>query len=249
MKKLLLFLSVLFVVSCSSGAEDITETGGGGPVDPPPKIIEKYNIILRKIYRPKFDSSLTGFFGNNVTNKSSLHKSVDTVLIDFSKQAYFSKPSGGAGAYEYVNYIKVVNFSSDPNSGQKIAIDRNFNVEDCIENPNSYKNCEPNGIYYKKGNDIVAYNSSNISEDQLNNLTRLNFQPYNKTKFFKKISSTSHNLLSFTIFKQPFDINFPNGLKVGDETTYSTVIRHTSSSSRILEKLPYVAIKVEAVYK
>ena len=118
--------------------------------------------------------------------------------------------------------------------------------------PNSfYKNCEPNGVYYRMGNDRVGFNKSNISEEQLNNLLYLSRNPGSdiEIKFFEKIEDTTHYWHEFSIYKQPFDQIFPNGLKVGDVINYQTVIRYSSSSQYTVQKLPCTVIKVEPVYK
>ncbi len=233
MKNLLYLLFAICLIGCgSNSSEEIIDIDA-------PRTPEYYNLLFRKNYETKFETGLNAPFGDTGEYGFKGHKSIDTLLIDLNDKDISIVPPSKKGAYEYVNYIKVINYSSNQNSNSKITISRDFYLNDCPDV--LYKNCEPNGVFFKKGNDIVAYNESNISEDQLDKLTNV--------KFFEKIKDTMHYWLDFTIGKQPFDEYFPDGLNVGDVVDYQTIISYTSNTSGTSQKLPYTVFKVEPVYE
>lgn len=58
-----------------------------------------------------------------------------------------------------------------------------------------------------------------------------------------------HYQRGFTIYKQPFDDYFPDGLNVDDVVNHRTVVSYLSETTSRTGNYPYTVFKVEPIYK
>ena len=238
MRKLLFLFSALLFISCSSEDELFNDNNQPTDIDTnnPNNGNDSnnlYTIELKKIFKSKeflFKDLYQHRFGynNEYGTGWKKHCSLDTLVIDFniitnsySKNHFVSHSSQFDHPYEYIKYIKVLNYSPH----KKIFFDRNFLFDKEI-------NCSSGMIFSAWFNgsvatdhDAMGYFDSNLSEEEINSLTDLtstnNFQP------FIKVTPTFENeFRELKMTQQPFDVNFPNGLNKGDIITYSTMIEN-----------------------
>jgi hypothetical protein len=240
MKKLLFLFSAIVFISCSgddndySLVEDNTTNSDSNSTDTGNNSNNLYIIELKKIFKSKqhlFEDIYQYRWGynNEYGTGYKKHCSLDTLIIDFNIKTnftsvsdyYVSRGDQFDHPYEYIRYIKVLNYS--PN--KKIYFDREFLFDKEI-------NCSSGMIFsawfngsVANDHDAMGYFDSNLSEEEINSLTDLNstnnFQP-----FIKVTPKFENEFRELKMYQQPFDANFPNGLNAGDLITYSTMIEN-----------------------
>lgn len=261
MKKLLLILLLPLFVCCSKDDGDYSNNDTNDLTDDTSNNDNNnsnnlYTIELKKLFKNK-DNLINGSSVNRwgyveqygTGNKQ--HRSVDTLIIDFSvdnggnSNYYVANTDPFDHPYEYIRYIKVINYSSS----KKLIFGDAFKFDE------EKNNCTSGMIFsaWLNGNgattdhDAMGYFNSNLSEDEIKSLTDLSSTNGNQP-FIKVNPSYENEFLKLQMYQQPFGVNFPNGLEVGDNITYNTKIENCNGdNSSTIHKSNYkvVSINVE----
>lgn len=237
MKKLLFLFATLLLISCSSGDVD-NSSNSSNLSDDTNKL---YTIELKKLFKTK-DNLINGSFVNRwgyleqygTGNKQ--HRSVDTLIIDFSvdnngnSNYYVVNTDPFDHPYEYTRYIKVINYSPS----KKLTFGDEFIFDEDKNNCTSGMIFSGwlNGNGFATDHDAMGYFNSNLSEDEIKSLTDLSSTNGNQP-FFKVEPTYENEFLELKMYKQPFDVNFPDGLNVGDLILYNTTIENCDGDNNI----------------
>lgn len=236
MKKLLFLFAILLLFSCSSDAVD----NSSNLSDDTNKL---YTIELKKIFKAK-DNLMNGSFahrwgyGEQYGTGNKQHRSVDTLIIDFSyeKTTSYTKYYNVVNTdpfdhpYEYIRYIKVIDYTplKKLRFGDAFIFDADRN--NCTSGMIFSAWLNGNGV--ATDHDAMGYFNSNLSEDEIKSLTDLSSTDGNQP-FFKVEPTYENEFLELKMYKQPFDVDFPNGLNVGDLILYDTTIQNCDGDNNI----------------
>ena len=249
MKKLLLLLLFPLIVCCSKDNGDYSNNATNDLPDDTSNNDNNnsnnlYTIELKKLFKNK-DNLINGSsvnrwgYGEQYGTGNKQHRSVDTLIIDFRvansgylenyvAKYYVTNTDPFDHPYEYIKYIKVINYSSS----KKLSFGDAFKFDE------EKNNCTSGMIFsaWLNGNgvatdhDAMGYFNSNLSEDEIKSLTDLSSTNGNQP-FIKVNPSYENEFLKLQMYQQPFDNKFPNGLNVGDNITYSTMIENCNDDN------------------
>ena len=177
--------------------------------------VERFNLIItaKREYVPKqnLDDPFFGYedktceleerrdYGRNWL-------SLDTLVIDFNQEfpsvirpfIVCDKPYR---TWERIRYIKVLN---SPQGSINFSDDWNF--DSCLEGSSAVE-CELNGLYYRKSDDVMLYDNANVSEEVLNSF--FDMSNHSNVRPFVKSSSTEE-LVRIELTEQEAQISYPN---------------------------------------
>ena len=177
--------------------------------------VERFNLIItaKREYVPKqnLDDPFFGYedktceleerrdYGRNWL-------SLDTLVIDFNQEfpsvirpfIVCDKPYR---TWERIRYIKVLN---SPQGSINFSDDWNF--DSCLEGSSAVE-CELNGLYYRKSDDVMLYDNANVSEVVLNSF--FDMSNHSNVRPFVKSSSTEE-LVRIELTEQEAQISYPN---------------------------------------
>lgn len=177
--------------------------------------VERFNLIItaKREYVPKqnLDDPFFGYedktceleerrdYGRNWL-------SLDTLVIDFNQEfpsviRPFIVCDKSYRTWERIRYIKVLN---SPQGSINFSDDWNF--DSCLEGSSAVE-CELNGLYYRKSDDVMLYDNANVSEEVLNSF--FDMSNHSNVRPFVKSSSTEE-LVRIELTEQEAQISYPN---------------------------------------
>ena len=205
--KIISVFFLLILIACSD------DSGSSLPEVEPE--VERFNLIItaKREYAPKqnLDDPFFGYedktceleerrdYGRNWL-------ALDTLVIDFNQEfpsvirpfIVCDKPYR---AWERIRYIKVLN---SPQGSINFSDDWSF--DSCLEGSSAVE-CELNGLYYRKSDDIMLYDNANVSEEVLNSF--FDMSNHSNVRPFVKSSSTEE-LVRIELTEQEAQISYPN---------------------------------------
>lgn len=162
---------------------------------------------------------------------------LDTLVIDFNEEfpteiVPFIVCNKPYRTWERIRYVKVVNA---PEGSIKFSDDWNF--DSCLDN-SSAVDCESNGLYFRKSDDVMLYESSNVSEEVLNSY--FDMSNHSNVKPFIQ-SSSREELIRIELSQQQAQIKYPN-LAVGSILSIETA-EYTNQNAEAVNAMVQVRVQ------
>ncbi|MGB0294083.1 MAG: hypothetical protein ACPGAO_04595 [Flavobacteriaceae bacterium] len=201
----LLFLLIL--IACSEGSDS--------PLPEEEPEVDRFNLIITAkreyVQKQNLDDPFFGYedktceleerrdYGRNWL-------ALDTLVIDFNQEfpsviTPFIVCDKPYRAWERIRYIKVIN---SPQASINFSDDWNF--DSCLESSSAVE-CELNGLYYRKSDDVMLYDNANVSEEVLNSF--FDMSNHSNVRPFVK-SSSAEELVRIELSEQEAQISYPN---------------------------------------